>query len=63
MKGYLILILANAPALTCFGGAIFLAYREKPGWGWLILAGILTAVSFKTTSYAEPEDPKQTEKS
>lgn len=31
----------------CFGGAAFLAYYDKSGWGWLIFAGIVTGLSSK----------------
>ena len=29
---------------VCFGGAAFLAYYDKAGWGWLIFAGIVTSI-------------------
>jgi hypothetical protein len=28
---------------VAFGGATFLAYHGKDGWGWLIFAGIIAA--------------------
>jgi hypothetical protein len=33
--------LASAVA---FGGATFLAFHDKVGWGWLIIAGIVSAI-------------------
>ncbi len=33
---------------VCFGGAALLAYYDKPGWGWLIFAGIITSISNKS---------------
>lgn len=30
---------------VCFASAAFLAYHDKDGWGWLILAGIVTSIS------------------
>jgi len=33
---------------VCFGGAAFLAYHDKSGWGWLIVAGLLTGISSET---------------
>lgn len=40
----LILILTVIP-VSCFSGATLLALRQRKGWGWLILAGVLTAVA------------------
>ncbi len=30
-------------AALAFGGATFLMYHDKEGWGWLIFAGIIAA--------------------
>ena len=32
----------NILRTVIFAGAVFLAYNDKAGWGWLIFAGILT---------------------
>lgn len=40
----LILILTFIP-VSCFSAATLLALRQRKGWGWLILAGFLTAVA------------------
>lgn len=45
----LILILTFIP-VSCFSGAILLALRQRKGWGWLILAGVLTAVAVVETA-------------
>lgn len=31
---------------VCFGCAAVLAYYDKAGWGWLIVAGLLTGISY-----------------
>lgn len=30
---------------VCFAGAALLAYHDKSGWGWFIVAGLLTGIS------------------
>lgn len=37
-------------AMVALGGAAFLAYHDKPGWGWLILAGVLIGAIGVTTN-------------
>ncbi|MDI6636424.1 hypothetical protein [Pantoea dispersa] len=40
----LIVILTFIP-VSCFTGATLLALRQRKGWGWLIVAGVLTTVA------------------
>jgi len=58
----LIVFATYLPASACFAGATALAWHYKPGWGWLIFAGICCMnVSVKTNSNKSPEVTALTE--
>ncbi len=40
-------VIMNIPSIASVVGAIILAYNHINGWGWFILAAILTNKSFK----------------
>ncbi|MBS0906661.1 hypothetical protein JK229_16190 [Pantoea dispersa] len=49
----LIVILTFIP-VSCFTGATLLALRQRKGWGWLIVAGVLTTVAGGGRRHQQP---------
>ncbi len=43
-------ILSNVPCIGCIASAAYLAFHDKPGWGWFLLLAAITAHS---VSYRE----------
>lgn len=43
-------------ASLAFGGAIFLAYHDLSGWGWLIFAGIIACGCASNFASRKKED-------
>lgn len=40
-------LVINVTSLTCIGVAGWLAMNDKPGWGWFLFAGVITAATMK----------------
>lgn len=45
MKDIAALALLQLPAAVAVAGAVFLAYREREGWGWCLFVGCVLAVT------------------
>jgi hypothetical protein len=56
----LISVLGKALAvIAAIAGAVFLAYNEKPAWGWLIfVAVVLGSYGVRSTPDPQPESAK-----
>lgn len=53
MKFGLTLLLANIPAICAISAAAWLAFSEKPGWGWFLLVGVLVMQVVRSSSFKE----------
>jgi drug/metabolite transporter superfamily protein YnfA len=48
MKSVFLTLFANLASLACIVGAIWLALKDKTGWGWFLMAGVVLAVGAVT---------------
>jgi hypothetical protein len=48
-------ILSNIPSALCIASAVYLAFHDKPGWGWFLLLAAITAhsVSYRSKRRSE----------
>jgi hypothetical protein len=47
IRDIILIVFACLIPITCFVCSAVLAYNEKPGWGWFILAGVVIAGALK----------------
>lgn len=50
MKDIAVIALAQLPAAVFAAGAVYLASKQVPGWGWCIFAALCLAVTRVKTS-------------
>jgi len=57
MSAAIVAISANLVSLLCCGAAAYLAYYDKPNWGWFLVVGLLCAT---TVNFRKPTPTNST---
>lgn len=58
----IVMFLKAAMVVSAIAGTVFLAYNDKPGWGWLIfIAVMLSTISIRIGNDEKPSAPRRDE--